>query len=159
MDEIFEDYFDEGDALSQVDTGTGKQLSDLVRKLRDIENQIEDAEQHLKAVKLEKHKLSTENIPALMDEMGMDRVDVDGLTVSRKMIVHASIPSERKEEAFAWLRENGLHEKGFDPRTKTHVHPSTLKAFVKERVTDGRPIDLDMFGAYINNAAEIRRKA
>jgi len=30
---------------------------------------------------------------------------------------------------------------------------------VKERVTDGRPIDLDMFGAYINNAAEIRRKA
>ena len=38
MDEIFEDYFDEGDALSQVDTGTGKQLSDLVRKLRDIEN-------------------------------------------------------------------------------------------------------------------------
>jgi len=185
MDEIFEDYFDEGDALSQVDTGTGRQLSDLVRKLRDIEKQIEDAEQHLKAVKLEKHKLSTENIPALMDEMGMDRVDVDGLTVTRKMIVHASIPSERKEEAFAWLRENGLddiikndvtcsfgkgednlagdvvgilHEKGFDPRTKTHVHPSTLKAFVKERVTDGKPINLDMFGAFIANAAQIRRK-
>jgi len=186
MDEIFEDYFDEGDALSQVDTGTGRQLSDLVRKLRDIENQIEDAEQHLKAVKLEKHKLSTENIPALMDEMGMDRVDVDGLTVTRKMIVHASIPSERKEEAFAWLCENGLddiiknditctfgkgednlagdvvgilREKGFDPSTKTHVHPSTLKAFVKERVTDGKPINLDMFGAFIANAAQIRRKA
>ena len=186
MDDIFEDYFDEGKALSQVDTGTGKQLSDLVRKLRKVEDQIADAEQYLKAVKLEKHKLSTENIPALMDEMGMDRVDVDGLTVTRKMIVHASIPSDRKDEAFAWLRENGLddiiknditcsfgkgednlagdvvgllHEKGFDPKTKTHVHPSTLKAFVKERVTDGKPIDRDMFGAYINNAAEIRRKA
>ena len=186
MDDIFEDYFDEGKALSKVDTGTGKQLSDLVRKLRKVEDQIADAEQYLKAVKNEKHKLSTENIPALMDEMGMDRVDVDGLTVTRKMIVHASIPSERKEEAFAWLRENGLddiikndvtcsfgkgednvagdvvgllQERGFDPKTKTHVHPSTLKAFVKERVTDGKPIDLDMFGAYINNAAEIRRKA
>ena len=186
MDDIFEDYFDDGKALAKVDTGTGKQLSDLVRKLRKVEDQIADAEQYLKAVKLEKHKLSTENIPALMDEMGMDRVDVDGLTVTRKMIVHASIPSERKEEAFAWLRENGLddiikndvtcsfgkgednvagdvvgllQERGFDPKTKTHVHPSTLKAFVKERVTDGKPIDLDMFGAYINNAAEIRRKA
>ena len=186
MDDIFEDYFDEGKALSQVDTGTGKQLSDLVRKLRKVEDQIADAEQYLKAVKLEKHKLSTENIPALMDEMGMDRVDVDGLTVTRKMIVHASIPSDRKDEAFAWLRENGLddiiknditcsfgkgednlagdvvgllHVKGFDPKTKTHVHPSTLKAFVKERVTDGKPIDLDMFGAYINNAGELRRKA
>ena len=32
MDDIFEDYFDDGKALSKVDTGTGKQLSDLVRK-------------------------------------------------------------------------------------------------------------------------------
>jgi len=186
MDDIFEDYFDEGKALSQVDTGTGKQLSDLVRKLRKVEDQIADAEQYLKTIKAEKHKLSTENIPALMDEMGMDRVDVDGLTVTRKMIVSASIPQDRKEEAFAWLRDKGLDdiikndvtcsfgkgednmagdvvgmlkERGFDPKTKTHVHPSTLKAFVKERVTDGKPIDLDMFGAYINNAAEIRRKA
>ena len=186
MDDIFEDYFDEGDALSQINTGTGQQLSDLVRKLRSVEKDIEDAEQHLKALKQEKHKLSVENIPVLMDEMGMERIDVDGVTVSRKMIVHASIPVERKEEAFAWLRENGLddiikndvtcsfgkgednvagdvvgllQERGFDPKTKTHVHPSTLKAFVKERVTDGKPIDLDMFGAYINNAAEIRRKA
>ncbi len=186
MDDIFEDYFDEGEALSQINTGTGQQLSDLVRKLRSVEKDIEDAEQHLKALKQEKHKLSVENIPVLMDEMGMERIDVDGVTVSRKMIVHASIPVDRKEEAFAWLRENGLddiikndvtcsfgkgednvagdvvgllQERGFDPKTKTHVHPSTLKAFVKERVTDGKPIDLDMFGAYINNAAEIRRKA
>ena len=186
MDDIFEDYFDEGDALSQINTGTGQQLSDLVRKLRSVEKDIEDAEQHLKALKQEKHKLSVENMPVLMEEMGMERMDVDGVTVSRKMIVHASIPVDRKEEAFAWLRENGLddiikndvtcsfgkgednvagdvvgllQERGFDPKTKTHVHPSTLKAFVKERVTDGKPIDLDMFGAYINNAAEIRRKA
>jgi len=186
MSDIFEDYLDEGDALSQVNTGTGSQLSDLVRKLRNIEAQMEDAEQHLKALKADKHKLSTENIPALMDEMGVERLDVDGVTVSRKMIVHASIPADRKEEAFTWLRENHLddiikndvtcsfgkgednvagdvvgilQERGFDPKTKTHVHPSTLKAFVKERVTDGKPIDLDMFGAYINNAAEIRRKA
>lgn len=186
MNDIFEDMFDEGDALSQVDTGTGKQLSDLVRKLRNVESQIEDAEQHLKSLKQEKHKLSVENIPVLMDEMGVERLDVDGVTVSRKMIVHASIPVDRREEAFSWLRDNGLddiikndvtcsfgkgednvagdvigilQERGFDPKTKTHVHPSTLKAFVKERVTDGKPIDLDMFGAYINNAAEIRRKA
>jgi hypothetical protein len=185
MDDIFEDMFDEGEALAGVDTGTGRTLSDLVRKLRNVETQIEDAEQHLKALKQEKHKLSVENIPQIMDEMGVERLDVDGVTVTRKMIVQASIPVERRDEAFAWLRENGLddiikndvtctfgkgedniagdvvgllQERGFDPKTKTHVHPSTLKAFVKERVTDGKPIDLDMFGAYINNTAEIRRK-
>jgi hypothetical protein len=186
MTDIFDDIFDEGDALANVDSGTGKQLSDLVRALRNVEQQIEDAENHLKALKQEKHKLSVENIPALMDEMGVERLDVDGLTVERKMMVHASIPQDRKDEAFAWLRENNLDDiikndvtcsfgkgqdnlagdvvgilsdRGFEPKTKTHVHPSTLKAFVKERVTDGKPIDLDMFGAFIANAAQIRRKA
>jgi hypothetical protein len=145
-----------------------------------------DAEAHLKALKAEKHKLSVEQIPSLMDGMGVERLDVDGLTVQRKMMVHASIPVARREEAYTWLREQGLddiikndvicsfgkgqdnmakdvvgilNDRGFEPNTKTHVHPSTLKAFIKERVTDGKPIDLDMFGAFIANAAEIRRKA
>jgi len=185
MTDIFDDIFDEGEALANVDSGTGKQLSTLVRSLRNVEQQIEDAENHLKILKAEKHRMSVETIPALMDEMGVERLDVDGLTVERKMMVHASIPQDRKEEAFAWLREHGLddiikndvtcsfgkgednmagdvigmlQERGYDPKTKTHVHPSTLKAFVKERVTDGKPIDLDMFGAFIANAAQIRRK-
>ena len=186
MSDIFDDIFDEGDALANIDTGTGRQLSTLVRSLRNVEKQIEDAENTLKQLKAEKHRMSVETIPALMDEMGVERVDVDGLTVERKMMVHASIPQDRKDEAFAWLRENGLddiikndvtcsfgkgednmagdvvgmlQERGFDPQMKTHVHPSTLKAFVKERVTDGKPIDLDMFGAFIANAAQIRRKS
>jgi hypothetical protein len=120
-----------------------------------------------------------------MDEMGVERLDVDGSVVERKMIVSASIPVANKDAAFDWLRDNGLddiiknditvsfgkgednvagdvvgllQERGFDPKTKTHVHPSTLKAFVKERVTDGKPIDLDLFGAFIANTAQIRRK-
>ena len=186
MSDIFEDIFDEADAVSRVDTGTGKQLSQLVRNLRTVEQDIEDAETHLKTLKQEKHKLSVENIPALMDEMGVERLDVDGMTVERRMIVAASIPVANKDQAFEWLRSNGLddiikndvtcsfgkgednvagdvigilRDKGFDPKTKTHVHPSTLKAFVRERIVDGKPIDLDLFGAFISNTAVIKRKA
>jgi len=186
MDDIFEDFFDEADAVSNIDVGTGKQLSQLVRTLRGVEDQIAEAETHIKALKQEKHKLSVENIPALMDEMGVERLDVDGLTVERRMVVSASIPVDRREEAYSWLRENRLDDiikndviisfgkgqdnvagdvvgllkdRGFDPSTKTHVHPSTLKAFVKERITDGKPIDLDMFGAFVNNTAQLKRKA
>jgi len=186
MSDIFEDMFDEADAVSRVDTGTGKQLSQLVRDLRSIESSIEDAETRLKILKQAKHKLSVENIPALMDEMGVERLDVDGMTVERRMIVAASIPAANKDQAFDWLRSNGLddiiknevtcsfgkgednvagdvigilRDRGFDPMTKTHVHPSTLKAFVKERITDGKPIDLDLFGAFISNTAVIKRKA
>ena len=97
MSDIFEDLYDESEALASVDTGTGKQLSQLVRKLRAVEKEISDAEDHIKAMKQEKHKLSVENIPALMDEMGVERLDVDGSVVERKMIVAASIPAANKE--------------------------------------------------------------
>ena len=186
MTDIFDDIFDEAGALGNVDTATGKTLSDLVRKLRSVEKEIADAEEHVKALKREKHILSVENIPMLMDEMGVDRLDVDGVTVTKKMTVHAYIPPDRKDEVFSWLRENNLdsiikndvtcsfgkgqdnsaknviailQEAGFDPSTKTHIHASTLKAFVKERVENSKPIDLDMFGAYVLNTAEIKRKA
>ncbi len=185
MMDIFEDIFDEAGALGSVDASTGKTLSDLVRKLRAVEDNISDTEQHLKSLKAEKQKLSVENIPALMDEMGVERLDVDGVTVTRKMMVHASIPKDRKDEALGWLRSEGLddiikndvtcsfgkgedniagdvlgmlQERGYDASAKTYVHPMTLKAFVKERMESGKPIDLDMFGAFVANAAEIRRK-
>ena len=110
MVEIFEDIFDEVNALADVDEGTGKQLSQLVRQLRDIEQQIEDTEQHLKTLKAEKQKLSIESIPNLMDEMGMERIDVDGVSVERKLIVQASIPVANREDAFEWLRSNELDD-------------------------------------------------
>lgn len=186
MGDLFEDMFDDVAALKDVNTDTAKNLSALVRDLRNVESRIEDVEEELKNLKQQKHKLSTELIPMLMAEMGVDRLDVDGLTVTTKLQVHASIPAERKDEAFAWLRSNGLddiikndvvvsfgkgednvagdvvgllQDRGFDPQTKTYVHPSTLKAFVKERVSGGKPIDLDMFGAFVANTAEIRRKS
>ena len=185
MTDIFDDIFDDAEAFGSVDTDTGKSLSNLVRSLRSVEKEIADTEEHLKALKQQKHKLSTEQIPALMDEMGVERLDVDGVTVARKLIVHASIPAERKDEAYGWLRSNGLDDiikndvtvsfgkgqdnvagdligrleaEGYDPSQKTYVHPSTLRAFVKERFENGKPIDLDMFGAFVSNAAEIRRK-
>jgi hypothetical protein len=183
--DIFDDIFSEADALSNVGTQETKNLSDLVRKLRHIDEAIDKTEQGLKGLKQERQKLTTELIPGVMDEMGVDRLDVDGVTVTRKLIVSASISDEKREQAFGWLRDNGLddiikndvvvsfgrgednaaknavgilREQGFDPDVKTHIHPMTLKAFVKERVEDGKPIDLDLFGAYVVNAAEIRRK-
>jgi len=184
-DDIFEDIFDEAEALQSVDGATTTELSGHVRQLRSLEQQIADAEDHIKALKQQKHSLSTEIIPSMMDSMGVERVDVDGVSVVRKNVVHASIPPNRKDEVFQWLRENNLddiikndvtcsfgrgqdnaaghvlgqlREQGYDPVQKTHIHPMTLKGFVRERIENGQDIDLDMFGAYIMNTAEIKRK-
>jgi hypothetical protein len=185
VSDILSDIFDDASALSSVDTDKGKTLSGLVRKLRQTEEQIADAENHLKALKGEKHKLSTELIPGLMAEMGTERIDVDGVAVTVKPIVHASISEEKREDAFRWLRENGhediikndvvlsfgkgqdnvvksliseLRDEGYSPEHKVHVHPMTLKAFIREQLEKGTPINLDLFSAYVLNTAEIRRK-
>lgn len=184
-DDIFEDIFDEAEALQSIDGATTKELSGHVRKLRSLEKEIVDAEEHIKALKQQKHNLSTEIIPNLMDSMGVERLDVDGVSVVRKNVVHASIPATRKEEAFEWLRANNLddiikhevtctfgrgqdneagnvigqlREQGYDPAQKTTIHPMTLKGFVRERIEGGKDIDLEMFGAFILNTAEIKRK-
>ena len=180
-----EEMFADADTLGGVDADGGKQLSSLVRQLNNIQQQIDDAEEHLKALKQDKQRISFEQIPMLMDEMGIERVDVDGATVQLKPFVSASIPADRKQDAFNWLREHGLddiikndiivsfgrgqdnaagdvmydlEQKGFHPEQKTHIHAMTLKAFVRERVEKGLPIDLDMFGAYVARTADVKRK-
>jgi len=186
MEDIFDDIFDTSQALAGVDAEVGKSLSQLVKQVTQLDKKIDDWEGQIKILKDQRKRITHDRIPGLMDEMGVEKIEVEGASVSCKPVVHASIPVPRKEEAFNWLRENGLddiikndvvvtfgkgedniagnlvgqlQEKGFDPKTKTHIHASTLKAFVKERVTAGKHIDLDMFGAFVQTAAEIKRKA
>jgi len=185
MTDFFEEMLDAADALTEVDTGTTKSLSNLVRQVEELNKELDMAESHLKKLKQEKHKLQTDAIPALMDEMGVDRLDVGDVSVTLKPFVSASIPQDRRAEAHQWLRDNGLddiikndvilsfgrgeddtahsimldlEQRGFHPESKTHIHSMTLKAFVKERVEKGLPIDLDMFGAYVAKTADIKRK-
>jgi len=185
MTDFFEEMLDAADALTEVDAKTTKSLSNLVRQVEELNKELDIAEQHLKKLKQEKHKLQTDAIPALMDQMNVERIDVGDVSVTIKPFVSASIPQDRRAEAHQWLRDNGLddiikndvilsfgrgeddtahnimldlEQKGFHPESKTHIHAMTLKAFVKERVEKGLPIDLDMFGAYVAKTADIKRK-
>lgn len=184
IESIFDDeLFDNAEAFDSIDTETGKTLSALVRDLSNLEKEIIKYEDYVRQLKKQKQILSTETIPALMDEMGLERVDVDGAQVKLRNIVTASIPMERKQEAFDWLREHGLddiikndvilsfgkgednlagdlmyrlEQEGFHPEAKTHIHAQTLKAFVRERVENNKPIDLELFGAYLARTAEVK---
>ena len=184
---VLEEMFDESGALDKVELGTSKSLSVLIGEMRRLEDDIQAAEEHVKELKREFKSYSHEKIPALMDEMGVESFTTDeGVSVGIKNVVHASITQENKEQAFAWLRKEGLddiikndvvvtfgkgedniagdfigqcEQQGLHTSAKTYIHPSTLKAFVKEMVSEGKSIDLDLFGAFMANVAQIRRKA
>ena len=181
-----EEMFADADTLNDVDADGGKKLSGLVRRYNEKQQQIEETENYLKGLKEEKQRIAFEQIPMLMDEMGIDRIDVDGAIVKLKSFVSASIPADRKQEAFNWLREHGhegiikneivvsfgkgednvagdvmyqLEEKGFHPEQKTHIHSMTLKGFIREQVEKGNNIDLDLFGAFVGRTAEVKRNS
>ena len=46
-------------------------------------------------------------------------------------------------------------EKGYVAEAKTEVHPSTLRAFVKERVENGDEFPTDLFGAWVGQRAVV----
>jgi hypothetical protein len=170
--------------LDKVQQGDMKTLSSLVKDLDQLTIEINKKEEELKSLKLQKHLMSTEQIPTMMDEMGVQRLDVENLSVSLKPLINASIPPTRREEAYQWLRENDLddiikndvilsfgkgedniagdimydlEQRGMHPEKKTHIHSMTLRAFIRERVEKGLPIDLDLFGAYVARIADIKR--
>ena len=114
----------------------------------------------------------------------MDSITVDGNKVALRQFVHARITDEKRDEAFSWLRSIGegdiikndvtvsfnvgqdnmagaviddLRNRGFEPAQKTHVHPQTLKAWVKGRIESGKDIDFDTFGIYVGTEAKIKR--
>ena len=187
MSDVFSLFDEEVDAskFDKVNDEKGKTLSDLIRQSMKIDEEIAQAEQYLKDLKFKKRKVNEEDIPNLMQEMGMDSVTVDGNKVALRQFVHARIPEEKKEEAYNWLRSIGegdiikndvtlsfsagqdnmagavvedlRQQYGLDPAQKTHIHPQTLKAWVRNRIESGQDIDFDQFGVFVGTEAKITR--
>lgn len=186
MSDVFALLQDEVDAdkFDKVEKDGGSQLSNLIRRSLQLDEDIKLAEEHLKDLKFRKRKVNEEDIPNLMQEMGMDSVTVDGHKVAVRQFVHARISEDKRDEAFAFLRSIGegdiikndvtvsfkqgqdnqagavlddLRGQGLDPVQKTHVHPSTLKSWVKGRIEEGKELDFETFGVFVGNEAKITR--
>ena len=181
---LFEEEAVNADKFDNVQKEGASDLSNMIRRSLEIDKQIADAEQFLKDLKYKKRKINEEDIPMLMEEMGMDSVTVDGNKVTLRQFVHARIADDKREEAFSYLRSIGeadiikndvtvsfsagqdnmagavvddLRNQGYEPAQKTHIHPSTLKAWVKNRIESGKDLDFETFGVYVGTEAKIKR--
>ena len=82
--DFFEGMFDAAETLQNVDVDNTKALSNLVRQLEAVTDDIDLAELHLKTLKAERKKIAMESIPAVMDEMDVTRLDVGDVSVQIK---------------------------------------------------------------------------
>ena len=183
--DVWSEITADADAFNSVTTDGGQELSQLVKSVSELIEKIQDAEKDLKLIKAKKQRYEYELIPAKMAEMGIDKLEVDGNTVSLSTFVQASMPKDPidKERAIGHLRDIGaedfiknqvqisfginqdnsarslqaeLEDKGHDTTARTWVEPSTLKKLVRERVEANQPIDLELFKAYVGQTAKIK---
>ena len=100
---------DKVDSLASANTNDIKELSAQVVKLRTMEDTYKQKEEELKKIKNDMDVLSGEVIPTMMTEMNISKFSLsDGAAVEVKPVYGASISKAKEEEAFNWLRNNGL---------------------------------------------------
>jgi len=174
---------DQRKALDSVNESD--KLSDQVVKLQNLEDEFTQKEKELKELKRKVDLMSGEVIPTMMQEMNISTLKLaDGSSVEVKPVYGASIPIAKKEEAFKWLRDNGLGDliknevtvafgrgedykaadyaslaqrQGYEPVQKLKVEPMTLKALVRERLEAGQEMPSDLFNLFTGNRTKITR--
>ena len=177
---------DKVDSLASANTNDIKELSAQVIKLRTMEDTYKQKEEELKKIKNDMDVLSGEVIPTMMTEMNISKFSLsDGAAVEVKPVYGASISKAKEEEAFNWLRNNGLGDiiknmvtvsfgrnednkaasfadlaqgQGYQPTQKLKVEPMTLKALVRERNEKGLEMPTDLFNVFAGNRTKITRK-
>jgi len=154
---------------------TVDELSSLAGALIDADLEVDKAEEKLKEAKEYARTIREETIPAAMQEMGVESITLNtGQKLSVKQEVYAQIPSAQKAQAYKWLDDNGfggiikisvkvdygkgeqedavalmeeLQARGLNADGDQAVNAMTLKAFLKEQISKGTDIPLELFGA------------
>jgi hypothetical protein len=173
---------------AQVLTVTNSSLSsisELGKEALLIEADIEDLEKTLAEKKEQLRSITDERIPEALREIGMNKFEmIDGSIIEVKPFYSASIPADRRGEAYEWLRAHGyddiikntvsvqfgrgeddaagelinvIRKQGLLPDQAEKIESQTLKAWVREMVEQGTEFPSDLFGAYIGQKAKIKR--
>jgi len=156
----------------------------LAKRAKELEKEIEDIETVLKERKDQQRKLMEESIPAMLQELGMSKFTMtDGSEIIVKPFYSASIPEEKRAQAYEWLREHGyddiikntvsvrfgrnedrlcetllnqLREQNYPVEQAQKIEPQTLKAWVREQVERGSELPNELFGVYVGQRASIK---
>lgn len=160
-------------------------VSDLANKQLKLASELSELEAALKAKKEELRLTSEQELPDAMQQAGLTQIKLSsGENITISEFYNAHISKANQEKAYEWLVTNGhegliknevllkfgreetevvdqtvsaLQSRGLSPEVRQSVHPSTLKAFVKEQITNGNDIPTEPFGIYIGTKATIKK--
>jgi hypothetical protein len=134
--------------------------------------EIEDLEAQLRSAKDNLQHIEWTLLPAFMDERGLTSMTFSDGT---KLEMQSVFSGKATPEALHWLEQNNcegiikdelvlrfskgekeladrvdqvVREMGFAPQRKSTIHPSTLKAFIREQCEENSDFPRDIFNVY-----------
>lgn len=185
LDQMAQDSSDKLDQLDQLDDSKLDKVSRLASEAARLQEEVDRTTEENKHFKKLLRKVTDELLPDALEKLNLQKITLkDGSEISVKPVYGASIPKDKQDEAFEWIREIGdgdiiknnitvtfgkgedqdaqafilvCGDQGFDAQQKEKIEPSTLKAWFRERVEAGDPVRLDLINAFIGQQAIIKR--
>lgn len=166
----------------QTAGGELSQLARLAEQQAAAQSKVANLEAQLNKAREELRDIAERQVPELMDQIGIGEFKTaTGLKIKIDETIRASIPKAKAPLALAWLKQNGhaaiikrvvavAFGKGEDEKADellrrladefevddtSSVHPSTLSAFVREKLREGEEVPLDLFGVHRQRVSKI----
>ena len=174
----------DAEAFSGLTKEAGSELSGLIRQHNEIKKKLVAAEAQVKELKQERQEYIADLIPSIMQEMGIESVEVDGSkvslttyasgTMSKDPILHNQqanhlidvgageflsgqlvVQFERGQDNEGKAWAAKLEESGLNVDYQVTIHNQTLRKLFRTRIEEGEPIDLELFNANVGQIAKI----
>lgn len=159
--------------LAIIDAPTFADLSEAANLQLRAARRVDTLEGELSAAKEFLRRLSEDIVPGMFAIAGVSELKLsDGSVISVKPDVQISIPEDNRESAWDWMEAHSfgglvktevaasfgsgeidearsllhrLQDEGIAGNIKRYVHPQTLKAWAKERMSIGEELPTDIF--------------
>ena len=175
------------DAPAQVTQTEPEKLSQQIKTLQDIQQEIDNHKAKIKELEEREKHFSQTVIPDMMLAMNLKTMKLrDGseLEIDNRFFATALAP--KRAEAYQWLRENGLGNivkneitvrfgkdedtkatqyatlargQGYEPEQKVSVHAGTLRVALEDLHTRGGQIPSEYFSTFAGYQTKITNKS
>lgn len=116
------------------DAGIPKTPKEILATMAALKQMVEATKEAKAAAQNLWDTFSIGFVPEYMDEQELTNLAGEGGRIDLRNQLRVSTPREHKGQLFDWLRQNKL-----DQMITEGVNANTLKAFVKEAMTNGNP--------------------
>ena len=149
LSDLLSQFIGQSSSVPATDINT---LLTTLAYTRDLKKSIEDV---LSVIKTFYTQMQTETVPNAMENLGIDSAKVGKYNFTLGHVLHASIPADKREKGFEWLRNNNLGD-----IIREEANQKTLSSALSRYLEEtGRTPPEDAISMHTEKTISIRKTA